>query len=155
MPEFVGWIFHITFWSVHSRPAAFLLLCFIISPGWLERAAMQGSLELELLVTHLISSAETSQLNVLQSSYFFFGSYIPPSLLVHLCSHVLVHGWFFLLWFRCSEFPVPPDLIWGGVVLPLCLAVCSSCVSPEIQGTFFSIKAIKLPWYFIFLIWLI
>lgn len=52
---------------------------------------MRGSLELELLVTYLIS-AETSQLNVLRVLASPFGSCIPPSLLVHLCSHVLLNG---------------------------------------------------------------
>lgn len=51
---------------------------------------MRGSLELELLVTHLISSAETSQLHRVLTSPF--GSCIPPSLLVHLCSDVFLHG---------------------------------------------------------------
>lgn len=41
---------------------------------------MQRSLERELLMTNLISSAETSQLNVLQSSCFSF-LFLYPSFL--------------------------------------------------------------------------
>lgn len=80
MPEFVGWIFHIKFCSVLSRPAVFLPLYFIISLGWLKKAAVQVSLELELLVTYLISSAETSQLNVLQNSSRFGSCVLLPCL---------------------------------------------------------------------------
>lgn len=107
--EFVGWIFHIEFWSVHSRCAVFFLLYFIISPGHLEWAAGWGSLELEL-VLWLIWFLLLTLHDEISYAEFSFLHLAPVSLLLCLLiwADLCIS---FLTWSRCSGFPASPDLV--------------------------------------------